>query len=69
MMRYVFTDFYGCEANLTEYDDGTVRCIVYNNRGIIFHDKFYKTFRGAKIAIGKMSDGTMELITRKEVHA
>ena len=67
MTRYIFRDFYGCEAQVTEYDDGTARAIVYSNRGIIFHDKFYSSFRGARIAIGKMSDGTAKLIRKKEV--
>ena len=69
MMRWIFHDLYGCEAYVTEKRNGSVRVVIYRRDGVVFHDKVYKSFRGARIALGRLSDGTMELIRKKEVQS
>lgn len=53
--RSRFRDFHGCEANLSEYRDGSARLVIYNYLGVVFHDKTYNSTRGARIAMGKLS--------------
>ena len=56
-MRAFYTDIYGCTADLCEYPSGTTRLTVRDPRGTIIHRKEYNTWRGAKVALGKLSDG------------
>ena len=51
-----FTDFYGCTATITVCIDGCANLAVRTDRGSLVHAKTYNTYRGAKIAMGKMSD-------------
>ena len=55
-MRAFYTDFYGCKADLCQYATGTTRLTIRAASGNIIHRKEYKTWRGAKIAMGKLGD-------------
>ena len=55
-----FKDFYGCSATIWVNYDGSAHLVIYNRQEMIV-DKYYNSFRGAKIAMGKYSDGWYEL--------
>ena len=55
-----YHDFYGCQAIIKPSEDGTVRLTIRDYRNRPIHAKSYKTERGARIAMGKMSDGWKE---------
>ena len=55
-MRAFFVDFYGCHADLCQYRSGTTRLIIRNPHGTVIHRKEYRTWRGARIAMGKLGD-------------
>lgn len=54
MTRYVYRDLIGCEACISERRGGAFRLVAYTPYGTVFHDKTYETFRGARIALGKI---------------
>lgn len=56
MMRAFFVDFYGCHADLCQYRSGRTRLIIRSPQGFIIHEKEYRTWRGAKIAMSKLGD-------------
>lgn len=53
----IYHDFYGCVACIRTYKNGSARLTVRNRNGSLFHAKDYKTERGAKIAMGRLSEG------------
>ena len=53
----LYRDVYGCTACIREAKTGSARLTVYSGSGKIIHSKTYTSKRGAKIAMGKMSDG------------
>ena len=56
-MRAFYTDFYGCHAELCQTSrSGETRLTVRDPHGSIIHRKYYKTWRGARTAMGKLSD-------------
>lgn len=55
-MRAFYRDFYGCHADLCEYSTGTTRLTIRSPYGQVILRKEYKTWRGAKIAMGKYGD-------------
>ena len=56
-MRAYYRDFCGCTADLCQYLSGeTTRLTIRDPYGAIIHRKEYKTWKGAKIALGKWSD-------------
>lgn len=62
-----YRDFYGCTAVLRHLDDGLWYLTVTNPYGIhICRRRPFMTHKGARIALGKMSDGTMKLVPQKE---
>lgn len=56
-MRSFYRDFYGCTADLCKmlYSDET-RLTVRDPSGRVIKRKYYSSWRGAKIALGRMSD-------------
>ena len=68
-MTEYFRDPYGCTASIRE--DVNVRTgyilKIRDANGFMFYHKMYRTHKGAKIALSKLSEGMMELI-RKEEH-
>lgn len=58
-MKKYYRSFYGSTASITVRKDGTAKLSMWfgNHREV----KVYKTERGAKIAMGKASDGWKEV--------
>ena len=52
-----FKDVYGCTATITESTSGKANLAIRNNRGNLIYAKTYDSYLGAKIAMGKTSDG------------
>ena len=61
-----YSNFYGCTATLRLGDDGLWRLTVKdaNRKPIRTRDAFV-SHKGARIALGKLSDGTMKLVHQK----
>lgn len=57
-IKEYYKDFYGCTASIYRRpDDPVVTVTIYDDRGrIVVSCRPYRTYRGAKIALGKMSD-------------
>ena len=56
-MRAWYTDIYGCEADLCQYPGmETTRLTIRTPDGRTILRKEYRTWRGAKIAMGKYGD-------------
>ena len=53
----LYRDFYGCTACIRTSKSGGARLTVRTGGGKLIHAKDYKTYRGAKTAMGRMSDG------------
>lgn len=51
-----FCDFYGCQAVISPHADGLVKLTVRNPHGSLIKAQDYATERGAKIAMGRMSE-------------
>lgn len=56
MRTEIYHDFYGYWAYLRNLSGGAARLAVYNPSGRPCHVKNYKTRRGARIAMGLLSD-------------
>lgn len=56
-MRAFYVDFYGCRADLCQTPGReTTRLIIRDPYGNVILRKEYRTWHGAKIAMGKRSD-------------
>ena len=53
----IYRDVYGCTACIREAKSGATRLTVYTGSGKLIHSKTYTSKRGAKIAMGRLSDG------------
>ena len=62
-MKEYFRDPYGCTASIRKTSTGKWQLRLCIPTGACFFSKTYATYRGARIALGKHSDGMME---RKE---
>ena len=60
-MLEMFRDFYGCHATIRNFQNGSCRLTVRRRDGRLFHSKNYSSRRGARIAMGRMSDGWQKL--------
>ena len=69
-MTYEYRDFYGSKAYITSCSAGWRLKIYaksyYSGSYWITEDRTYTTFRGARIAMGKMSDGWMQVVNRDD---
>lgn len=65
-IKYFYEDFCGCTYVLRSNKDGTHDLSVRLPRGDLYRVKSYSTWRGARIAIGKISEGTARPTGRKE---
>lgn len=52
-----YRDFYGCTASVRRYNNGSARLTVRSAAGKLIHAKDYASYRGAKVAMGRLSDG------------
>ena len=55
----IYDDFYSCRYRIT-HDTRTGICLLsgWTDRGSLFVDRKYSSYRGAKIALGKYTGGT-----------
>ena len=63
-MKKYYKDFYGSTASIEEVQNGGAtffRLKTCCSNGLIREQKHYKTFRGARIALGRMSDDWKEV--------
>ena len=69
MPRYLetYTDFYGCTYSILYQPDGTYRMAARTPHGNLFYMKTYARYRGCRIALGKLTEGTALLTGKKEV--
>ena len=59
MSKRVFKDFYGATASISQtYDGYRLRTCAGGRRT----NKVYSTYRGARIAMGRMGDGWKEVV-------
>ena len=56
-MMELYRDFYGCHACIRTMKNGSARLTVRTAGGKLIHSKNYATRRGARIAMGRLSDG------------
>ena len=66
MNKEYYRDPYGCTASILIHPTGKCLLSVRVPQGDLIHSKTYSTYRGARIALGRLSDGMMELTTGKE---
>lgn len=67
-MRAFYTDIYGCHADLCQYlYQDTTRLTIRTASGSLIVRKEYRTWRGAKIAMGKYGDCWRNDITGESV--
>ena len=66
IIKTYYRDPYGCTASIREefkpYHEYLLR--VCDGYGNLIHKKTYSTERGARIALGRLSDGMMERVDR-----
>ena len=67
MLKEYFEDFYGFTYSLLHNTDGRVLLTARFPSGGLYLSKTYSTERGARIALGKISEGTARLTERTEV--
>lgn len=60
-MKKHFRDFYGCTASITVMRDGRAKLVVRTPGGKLVTRGEYKTERGARIAMGRSSDGWRQI--------
>lgn len=58
-MRRYYKDFYGCNATISKTRDGRYR--LWMGNATFGQTRIYNTFRAARIAMGRMSDGWKEV--------
>lgn len=59
-MKKYFKDFYGGGASIELHRDGTATLRISDGYGSRIHKKTYGSERGARIAMGKWSEGWEE---------
>lgn len=69
MKRYIehFEDFYGCTYSLRPNAGNSCDLTARVPQGDIFYAKHYSSYLGARIALGKISEGTARPTGKKEV--
>lgn len=63
MKRY-YKDFYGGTASIAETKSGSYRLRYSTVNGSLVLNKCYETFGGARLALGKFTEGLVEEVTR-----
>ena len=59
-----FGDAYGGTASIRKRSNGLYRLICRTDLGIIYHEDTYATYRGARIALGKVTGGMAEEVIK-----
>ena len=66
-IRYFYRDFYGCTASINLRPNGSCLLTMRLPHGDLYCQREYSTWRGARIALGKMSEGTARPTGTREV--
>lgn len=66
-IKYFYRDFYGDTASIFLRPDGSCLLTMRLSNGDLYCQRTYSTWRGARIALGKMSEGTARPTTTQEV--
>ena len=66
MTKEYYRDPYGCTASITRNPDGTAKLTVRTQSGSLIRNDSFASYQGAKIALGKMSDGMMTIVKKEE---
>ena len=66
MRSEYYRDFYGCHASIKSSAGRYRLKVVTPNGTIVFHNKLYDTYRGARIALGRICEGTQKLVGKEE---
>ena len=61
MLKEYFEDFYGFTYSLLHNTDGQVLLTARFPHGGLYLSKVYSTERGARIALGRISEGTARM--------
>jgi hypothetical protein len=56
-----FKDFYGCTATIKEQTDGQFKLTIKTGNGKTVINKPYNTYKGARAAMNRNSDGWNEV--------
>lgn len=67
MLKEFFADFYGFTYSLLHNTDGKTLLTARFPNGSLYLSKVYSTERGARIALGRISEGTARPTGKKEV--
>lgn len=51
-----YKDLYGCTARVVVSTTGKTNLAIHTSHGVLVHAKTYRTYRGAKIAMGHAGD-------------
>lgn len=65
-ITYFYEDFYGCTASIHLRHDGSCLLTMRLPNGDLYKQKDYASFHNARIALGRMSEGTAHPTGRKE---
>lgn len=63
MTRY-YKDVYGCRARIVERKDGTAFLHATTPGGHCIISRAYNSFKGARIALGRIGDGLFKEVSR-----
>jgi len=66
-ITYYYRDFYGDTASICLRPDGSCLLTMRLSNGDLYCQRTYSTFHGARIALGKMSEGTARQTVTKGV--
>lgn len=66
-IKYFYRDFYGDTASIFLRQDGSCLLTMRLSNGDLYCQRTYSTFHRARIALGKMSEGTARPTTTQEV--
>lgn len=66
-VTYFYEDFYGCTASIHLRTDGSCLLTMRLPGGDLYKQKDYASFHNARIALGRMTEGTARPTGRREM--
>ena len=61
MIKKRFESFYGGQDTIVETRKGTFVLKSWTSHGKLIHNKEYATYKGARVALGKITNGVKEV--------
>lgn len=65
-ITYFYEDFYGCTASIAKRPNGMCLLTMRLPGGDLYCQKTYRNLRGARVALGRMTEGTARPTGSKE---